>query len=258
MSYKLVYDGSQVVMLLQSFRAGVGVLKGPTIGRMVRDSAELIRQQAVTNVGGYPVTYEGRTFRVMVRTGALRGSIETEWPYQGSFWMARVFVNGTHTAPASAPGMFQRGKPVSQYAAAIEYGHDAIDLKLHMMGKTVPFFASRGSSSRGPYAVRGLDPLDSNNTGTGSAWQNESFNARLQAKGKGPMIFTKKGGKTAYASKGAGTYFIAFRKVGKTGWIIPAAQPRPFMAAAGERHKKHIAKVFENGVNAALKEQMGS
>jgi hypothetical protein len=190
----------------------------------------------------------------MVRTGTLRGAIELQWPYEGPF-MARVFVNGTHMNPGDGPGGGpSRPTPVSKYAAAIEFGHDAIDHKRTMKGKVVPFFASRGAKSRGPFAARGLTPVDEQSTDYGSHWTSEQHNAKLAAKNKGPMTFEKKGGNAAYAGakKGASTYFISFRRVGDTGWVIPAAKPRPFMRAALEGTKDQGRRMLVGKVAAAL------
>lgn len=202
------------------------------MGQVVRKWALMVQTRAVHNVSGYPVIYQGGAFRVQVRTGTLKGSIEMQWPYQHRL-QARVFVNGTMTNPGERGG---RPTPVSAYAFRIEFGGDEIDLKKTMQGKVVPFFGARSSNARGPYAARGLKPLQEGQTAYGSLWKSDALNAKLAAKGKGPMAFEKRGGKQAYKDPhGSGsTYFISFRRVGKTGWIIPAAKPRPFMRAAIE------------------------
>ena len=216
-----------------------GPFGGPEVqtalANAIRQWGALVQARAVRNVTGYPVVYSGGVFRVMVRTGTLRGSIELQYPYEGPF-TARVFVNGAHMNPGSTPGAPGRPVPVSEYAGAIEFGHGEIDLKKTMRGKTVPFFAARSARARGPYAATGLDPVDVHNQDYGSAWTSQTLNRKLAAKNKGPMTFEKKGGNPAYtgAKRGASTYFIAFRKVGATGWVIPEAKPRPFMAAALE------------------------
>jgi hypothetical protein len=46
------------------------------------------------------------------------------------------------------------------------------------------------------------------------------------------MYFQQRRATSGYSKGGAGTYYIAFRKVGKKGWVIPAARARPFMRAA--------------------------
>jgi integrase len=107
-------------------------------------------------------------------------------------------------------------------AGAIEYGHAEIDLKKTMQGKIVPFFASKSATATGPYAARGLDQI-----GKSNQYTSKSLNNKLQALGKANMNFTKHAGKGP--TGGAGAYYISFRRVGKTGWIIPAAKPRPFM-----------------------------
>lgn len=231
-----------------------GPFGGPPVraalGQVIRRWGVMAQERAVRNVTGYPVNYDGRVFRVMVRTGTLRGAIELEWPYEGKEFLARVFVNGAAMNPGTVPGMGPaRPRPVSEYAAAIEFGHPEIDLKKTMLGKTVPFFGARGGKARGPYAATGLDPVDPSQKGYGSGWHSAQLDRRLAAKGKGPMVFEKKGGNAAYtgAKQSASTYFIAFRKVGKVGWVIPEAQPRPFLAAA-------LAQTADQGRRMAVRE----
>ncbi len=231
--YRLDIDTRSLRVL--SARSALG-LNDPRVmaamGEGIRAWGALIQARAVRNVSGYPVVYDGGVFRVQVRTGTLKGSIELQWPY-GSTVRARVYVNGTHTATTVMGGR-ARSTSVADYAAAIEDGHKQIDLKQFMQGKVVPFFGARGAKARGPYAARGLKPVVGGSEDYGSKWQSNELDARLQAKGKGPMHFEKRGGSAAYegGKKGASTYFIAFRVVGKKGWVIPAAKPRPFMRAA--------------------------
>lgn len=199
------------------------------LGDAVRAYGAMVQARAVRNVSGYPVSFEGGYFVVRVQTGALKGSIELEWPYGATVFQARVYVNGAHFAAPAQGGFLTKPRSVSEYAAAIEQGHEEIDLKKTMMGKTVPFFAAERKDPRGPFTAGGLKPVTPGERGYGSSWQSQVLNSKLAAKGKDPMHFTKKGG------KGSGsTYFIAFRRVGKTGWIIPKAEPRPFMRAAVE------------------------
>lgn len=221
------------------------------IGDGVRKWGAMVQASAVYNVTGHPVVYDGRVFRVMVRTGTLRNSIELQWPYRSRF-QARVFVNGTLMNPGDGGGGRSRPVAVSAYALAIEDGHEAIDLKKTMQGKIVPFFGSVQAKARGPFAAQGLKPLDTTARDYGSKWASEQHNRKLAAKGKGGMTFTKKGGHPAYQGASAGTYFIAFRRVGKVGWIIPAAAPRPFMAAAVQRSKEPGRRMLVRTVAAAL------
>lgn len=252
--YELRIDTGALRVLIERTRGPFG---GPEVaGAMsnaIRKWGELVRARAVRNVTGYPVIYDGGVFRVMVRTGTLRGSIELQWPYEGPY-TARIFVNGTHMNPGSVPGVIGRGRPVSEYAAAIEFGHGEIDLKKTMLGKTVPFFGARGAKARGPYAATGLTPVEHGREDYGTRWQSETLNRKLQARGKGPMTFEKKGGNPAYtgAKRGASTYFISFRKVGREGWVIPAAKPRPFMRAALEGTADAGRRMFVNDLSQAL------
>lgn len=224
--------GLSVVMNTARLNLDPGQLQH--LGWAIRDTAARAQMRAVRNVSGYPVMYDGKVFRVVVRTGALKGAMEMEWPYQ-SVLQARVYVNGSHTAqPIQMGDGIVKPRPVADYAAAIEFGHEEIDLKKYMQGKVVPFFASRSSSSTGPFAARGLTPV----AGPGDLWENKSLNARLAhpllgGGRKGAMLFQRRASK-AYdgGKKGGGAYYISFRRVGKTGWIIPAARPRPFMRAA--------------------------
>jgi hypothetical protein len=213
------------------------------LGQAVRKHGVMVQARAVRNVGGWPVTYNGRVFIVRPRTGTLKSSIELQWPY-GSTFTARVYVNGAYTTPApGAGGFIGKPQPVSEYASAIEDGHKPIDLKLTMLGKTIPFFAARSANARGPYAATGLSPVDPTEKGYGSRWESQKLNARLAAKGKGPMIFTKQGGKAGYQGSSS-SYYISFRRVGRKGWIVPEAKPRPFMRAAAEGTREQARLMY--------------
>lgn len=232
--YEVNVDTRQLQVLLER-TAGPFQQTGPVgtaIAEALRKWALLVQQRAVRNVSGYPVVYEGGAFVVRVRTGTLKGAIEMQWPYRDGLH-ARVFVNGTVTNPGQTDGGRGRPVPVSEYAFAIELGHDEIDLKKTMQGKIVPFFGARSAKARGPYAARGLLPTQNDRVDFGSTWRSPELDRRLIARGKNPMEFTKKGGTAAYEGSSS-AYFISFRRVGKTGWIIPAAKPRPFMRAAIE------------------------
>lgn len=236
--YRVEVDNRQLRVLLNTARLELSPEQMTFMGGAMRNLATRVQARAVRNVSGYPVHYDGRIFRVVVRTGTLKGAIESEWPYQSAL-QARVYVNGAHTAvPFQQGDRTVKPRPVAAYAAAIEYGHGEIDLKKTMMGKTVPFFASRTSNSTGPFSVRGLTPVDGSD---GALWENKRLNARLahplwHGGRKGPMQFQRRVA-AAYAGgkQGGGTYYIAFRKVGKHGWIIPAARERPFMRAAARQ-----------------------
>lgn len=250
-SYQLRIDAGALRVLIEKTHILATGGSSREIGLLIRNAGEMVRTRAVWNVSGFPVVYQGGVFRVMVRTGALKGSIELQWPYQSAY-QARVFVNGTMTGiPWGAGGFVQKPRPVSEYAASIEFGHKAIDLKKTMLGKTVPFFASRTGNTRGPFAARGLEPLGADKVG--GKYRSSAHDAKLAAAGKGPMTFTRKGGKSGYATHGGGSYYIAFRKVGKTGWIIPAAKPRPFLGAAVENTRTPIRRMMVNGVVAMLR-----
>jgi hypothetical protein len=244
------YDHGQLTALMQRATLKRIGRNNRMLGEGVRDGAERIRTRAVRNVSGYPVTYTGGAFRVQVKSGALKGALETEWPY-GDSLTARVFVNGAHTSLSNTGGYIGRPVPVSRYAAAIEHGHGEIDLKKTMLGKTVPFFGARAQNAQGAYAATGLRKTDfftfsGDGIKIGSGYQSESLNAKLAAKRKGPMVFDRK--RTASGS----SYFIAFRKVGKTGWIIPEAKPRPFMAAAAKASTVDVQRIIGRKVRAVL------
>lgn len=244
-AYELTINGGQAAELLNRMRLSPSSPEAGRIGRGVSAAAQIVQERAIRNVSGYPVYYEGGVFRVAVRTGTLKGAIERQWPY-GTVFKARVFVNGTHTAVEQAPGMRSKPRPVSQYAAAIEYGHAEIDLKKTMKGKTVPFYGARSKSANGPYAARGLEKVD-NGPGVGK-YASVEHSMRLAEKGKPTMYFARK-------RTESGAYFIAFRKVGNTGWIIPAAKPRPFMASALEGTKDKVRKTVQQAAIAALRGQ---
>lgn len=252
--YILKVEAGQLKVFIRTLD---GMASNDRLVQAIKTGAEMVRQQAVINVSGYPVTLDGNTFRVMVRTGTLKGSIETAWPYGGSVLTAKVFVNGTMTAPPQ--GGIGRPRPVSEYAGAVEWGHREIDLKKTMLGKIVPFFASRGFKTYGPFSVRGLKPNEEGKDDFGDYFHNPPLNAKLAAQGKNPLNFQKRGGKSAYegGTKGGTSYYIAFRRVGKTGWIIPQAKPRPFMRAALAKQTKPISKIVRKAVTETLQEAAG-
>jgi hypothetical protein len=106
------------------------------------------------------------------------------------------------------------------------------------MGKTVPFFGSTAKTARGPYAADGLKPV-ARRQGVRRAVPVGQAERQARRQGQEPDALreARRQGLVRRARGGAGTYFIAFRKVGKTGWIIPRAAPRPFMRAALEGTK---------------------
>lgn len=228
-------QSNQLTVLLDRLQFETGAMD-MHVGRGLRDTAEWVRTRAVRNVSGYPVSYEGGTFRVMVRTGALKGAIESEWPY-GSPLAARVFVNGAHTSTRNVGGYNSRPVPVSQYAAAIEYGHGPIDLKKYMLGKTIPFFGARAQNARGPYTETGLASI-----GNGLYI---SKNPSGKRPGK-QLVYKRKPTRTG------SSYYIAFRKVGREGWVIPEAKPRPFMHAALAEGKTQARRLIGAQVKEGL------
>lgn len=245
--YRLEVDASKLRVLIARTHFSPDPASARVLGEGIRKAAMVVQARAVFNVTGYPVSYDGGVFRVQVRTGTLRGSIELEWPY-GSLFTARVYVNGTYMTPPSGPGGARRPTPVSEYAGSIEWGHDQIDLKLTMKGKTVPFFGAKAEKARGPYAAKGLKPIGgAGDTGYGSKWRSAALDSKLLAKGKSRMEFEKKGG----AGRGS-SYFIAFRKVGNVGWIIPEAKPRPFMKAAVENTRPKVRRIIADAGLAML------
>lgn len=230
--------GSLYILLNRATLNDVGNAGRRALGEGVRDGAEKIRQRAVRNVSGYPVNQGGRSFVIRVRTGALKGALETEWPY-GSEWAARVFVNGTHTSTTNIGGYPSKPVPVSRYAGSIEHGHKEVDLKKTMEGKIVPFFGARSLNAQGPYAETGL-----------AAIGKSQYISRTPKPGtRSPLVYDRK--RTA----SGGSYFISFRKVGKKGWIIPEAQPRPFMQAAAEGATAEVRRAIGSKVRAMLAER---
>lgn len=234
------YERRQLQVLLR--RASLRDLSASdkrTLGEGVRDGAEKIRQRVVRNVSGYPVSYTGGSFVVRVRTGALKASIEVEWPYLDE-WSARVFVNGTHTSITNVGGFPGKPVPVSKYAAAVERGHKEIDLKKTMQGKIVPFFGSRSSSTTGPYTERGLE------RGLVSIGKRQYISKNPDPKRRKPLVYKAK--RTATG----GAYFITFRRVGKKGWIIPAAKPRPFMDAGAAQSTTDVRRAVGRKLRVVL------
>lgn len=258
------YEHGQLTTLMRrATLRQIGAKGERALGEGIRDGAEKVRQRAVRNVSGYPVNYTGGAFRVQVKTGALKGAIESEWPY-GDHLTARVFVNGSHTSTSSTGGYMGKPTPVSKYAASIEHGHREIDLKKTMMGKTVPFFGARSSSARGPFAATGLREVkhftltptpgglgfggSDQVMNVGSAWHSDRLDKKLHDRGKRSMAFARK------RTSSGGSYFIAFRKVGKKGWIIPEAKPRPFMAAAASASRDDVRRLIGGKVRSILAE----
>jgi hypothetical protein len=251
---RATYDHGQLTALMQRATLARIGSNNRALGEGVRDGAERIRTRAVRNLSGYPVTYTGGAFRVQVRTGALKGAVEAEWPY-GDALTARVFINGAHTSTTNVGGYPGKPVSVSRYAGAIEHGHKEIDLKKTMLGKTVPFFGARAQNATGPYAATGLRKsayLTQDSEGVLTerhAYKSEPFDAKLRALGKRPMNFARK------RSASGGAYFIAFRKVGKKGWIIPEAKARPFMAAAAQASTVDVQRIIGGKVRAVLAER---
>lgn len=231
------YERGQLSVLMQRATLARIGRDNRALGEGVRDAAEKIRQRAVRNVSGYPVSYTGGSFVVKVVTGALKASLETEWPY-GDILTARVFVNGTHTSVSNTGGYPGKPVPVSRYAGSIERGHGEIDLKKTMMGKTVPFFGARAQNATGPYAERGLVAVGRN-----------QYISKTPTARKSLLVFNRK--RTA----SGGSYFITYRKVGKTGWIIPAAKPRPFVAAAAQGATVDVRRIIGGKVRGILTER---
>ena len=260
--YSVQVHDSSLRVLLNTSRLNLNPAQVLRMGEAVRDLSAAVQARAIRNVSGYPVQFEGGVFRVNTVTSALKGAIDLEYPYQSPL-QGRVFVNGAMTAAAiQIAGGLVKPRPVSDYASAIEDGHGEIDLKKTMLGKTVPFFAARSQSATGPYAGRGLRP-EGSDTGEGSQWTDDALNHKLSSKGaKGPMTFERR---ITGGTKGAGSYYITFRKVGKTGWIIPAAKPRPFMRAAAtgpatqaDARSLTSAKLKEVLTDAAVKPRHGA
>lgn len=163
---------------------------------VVRKFAREAQREATMNVSGRQVSFEGGSFIINRQTGNLARSIQI------------VDVSAL-SATIVATGGGERGE---DYAAAVETGHKAFDLKPFLMGKTVPLPVTKGT----PGAVMV------------------------------PNVAT--------TGRQMGNKFILFRRVGPNskGWIIPAAPPRPFMAAAAAT----IAGPFNEAILEALRENI--
>jgi hypothetical protein len=174
------------------------------MGQSIRKWGALVQARAVRNVTGYPVVYEGGVFRVKVAPARCAARSSCSGP-TGPCCGPRVRQRHLHRDD-DGPAATRAPNRSPTTPAAIELGHKAIDLKQFMMGKIVPFFGARSQSARGPYAATGLEPLDPAQKATGRVAE-RAAQPRLQAKSKGPMTFTKKGGNAAYtgAKKGAST-----------------------------------------------------
>jgi hypothetical protein len=142
-AYRLTLDMNQLLVLVARTRFP---LSNPAavrhMGQAVRSTARWCRPAPSTTCPATRSSTRAACSACRSRPGALKGAIELEWPY-GSLFTCRVYVNGAHTSTGrSAPGFPSKPRPVSDYAGAIEEGHDEIDLKKTMLGKTVPFFGS--------------------------------------------------------------------------------------------------------------------
>lgn len=259
--YRLELEGDKLNALLKvaHLPRDPGAVAG-MFGPLVLQAGKTVQARVIYNLGGFPVQYDGKVFRVRVVTGALRGSIELQWPYQTAL-SARVFVNGAHTADQGRldklPGGLSKPRPVSEYARAVEEGHGEIDLKKTMMGKTVPFYAARSKATGGsPYATRPVIPVMEGHARLGDWFHNPDFDRKLAARGKQPMFFQKRGAKTAPEGKGGGAYYISFRKVGKTGWVIPAKEGRPYMKAAFSQVRTQVRRQMVAGATEIIRQEL--
>src|ERR1039458_4021936 len=128
--FKLVVENSQLQVILNRAKLRLTPAELGQVGQGLAMAAGEVQKQAVVNVTGNVVVFEGGSFKINTVTGTLRGSINMEWPYQD--WLqARVYVNGTYSIEGSVrpDGSIGKSAPVSKYAASIEYGHVEIDLK---------------------------------------------------------------------------------------------------------------------------------
>jgi len=110
----------------------------------------------------------------------------------------------------------------AEYASDVEKGHGPVDLKqTSLAGKIVPLPVTK--------------------------MQYQMAKAAEKA-GFGTVSGLKKISLVASTGKVMGSKFVIFRRVGKTGWIIPAQKPRPFMAETAA----YIEPLFKSDVERTL------
>lgn len=131
-------------------------------------------------------------------------------------------------------------KATAEYAGFVEGGHGAIDLKQTMQGKIVPL------------------PVDITSAKAMQRMQAQQAKGIAGVSASGLKV-TKI---TASTGRFMGSRAVVFRRVGKTGWIIPAQAPRPFGQAAAEAIEQPFAdavrKRMEEMLQSAAYDEMGS
>lgn len=185
----------------------------------INQYGRLMQREAVANASGRVVEFHGQHFSINRITGNLVRNIH--------------LVPGPLSASVVAD---------ADYAAAVEAGHPAIDLKKFMAGKIVPLPIGSGVAASAQTFMQAL-----------------GSKAYLSTDSKGKVISTVNGLRVQnqYASTGklVGQRAVLFRRVpvDGSGWIIPAAKPRPFLAAAAAT----VQPKFEAAVAATFARVLG-
>lgn len=177
----------------------------------VYKAADELQAQAVQNVSGNQVTFDGNTFVVNRQTGKLARSINVR----------RGPLSATVVADA-------------EYASYVEEGVlHPVDMKQSLMGKTIPIRVSGPKGNRaglGPisHPIYGNSNQDPEKT---SATKVPKLSSSGKKVGNMFVIFRK----VTKSSKG---------------WIIAPRMPRPFMRAAAAEIEPKFAKAVEDAVVA--------
>ena len=67
--YRIQVEDRQLRVLLDSAKLDLSPGQLNVVGQALKTAAENVRERAVHNVSGYPVMYDGRSFRINTRTG---------------------------------------------------------------------------------------------------------------------------------------------------------------------------------------------
>lgn len=166
------------------------------VREVIRKYARIAQREATANVSGRQVVFEGNSFVIKRQTGNLARSIQV-----------------VEVTPLSATIIATGGGERKQdYAAAVELGHKAFDMKPFLMGKTVPLEVSKGT----PGAVQ-VSRVATTGRVMGSKF----------------IIFRRVGPNSK-------------------GWIIPAQKPRPFMAATAATIAKPFAAAILDAIRSNI------
>lgn len=213
MAIIITADIDGVDALLERMGSSPGLTR--VISKVVSRYAREAQAEAVRNLSNRAVSYNGEVFIIKRQTGKLARSIRI-------------------TSMTALSASIQAGDAEVDYAAAVEHGHKAFDMKPFLRGKLIPIRVKGPTGNRKPAMGALPFPVVGNSN-------------------KDPMTTrASKVQKFASTGKANGSEYLIFRRVTatSTGWIIPPQPPRPFMAAAGAA----IQKPFSEGLQKAVKD----